>query len=581
VPLHLGLSLSHNGAACLLGPGGLAIAIQEERLSRRKRDRLDLRGPALAIDAVLAAAGATVADLASVTLAPLPSAAAPHTDPALHAALRRVPAVHRVPHHLAHAASAVAWHGGEGDAMVVVADGAGSELADLSPGAHAVLVGPPAAPGAREAFSIYHLGDGRLRPVRKQLAPPPAPARGLGTPLGPFASPGAMYQAVAQYLFGSWDAAGKVMGLAAFGLGRSDLLAPTAFWRPDGPAVVFHDGLSGAGGVLARRVGSAARPSPPLEREPVAIWLAASVQRALEALLLHLATEAARLADACRDEGGRPSRLLLAGGSFLNALANEAIVRAGLFDEVFIVPAAEDSGTALGAASLGAGGGLPGAAVPARVGLLDDALGPAPSDAALAAAALSLAAAGQDISRLEPAALADTLAADLDAGRVVALYDGRAELGPRALGHRSILFDPRREDARERMNFDVKRREGFRPFAPAVLADAAGAFFDLGPAPSSPWMLRVVPVRAERLRDLPGVVHVDGTARVQTVSNPALLLHRVLEAFAARTGVPVLVQTSFNVAGEPLVESPEDAARTFLGTAIDVMALGPWCVRRR
>ncbi len=574
---HLGLSLSHNGAACLLGPG-VVVAVQEERLSRRKRDRLDLRGTARAIDAVLADAGLAARDLASVALAPIPSAAAARADLAGYEGLRDVPVVHWISHHLAHAASAVAWHGDGGDAMVVVADGAGSELADLPADERAVIVGPPPMHGAREAFSIYHLRDGSLRPALKQLAAPPAAPRGLGTPLGPFASPGAMYQAVAQYLFGSWDAAGKVMGLAAHGLGRSDLMPPEAFWRLEGASVVFQDGLSGAGGLLARRVGSSARLAPPLERDPTALWLAASVQRALEALLLHLATQAARHADALSP---RPRRLLLAGGSFLNALANEAIVRAGLFDEVFIVPAAEDSGTALGAVALAAGGGLPARATPALLGLTDDALGPAPQAAAIDAAAASLAAAGHSVERLAPEPLAAALAAELDRGRVVALFDGRSELGPRALGHRSILYDPRRHDARDRLNFEVKRREGFRPFAPAVLAEAAGAWFDLGPAPSSPWMLRVVPVWPARRAGIPGVVHVDGTARVQTVAASGLLLRGVLEAFADRTGVPILVQTSFNVAGEPLVETPADAARTFLGTAIDVLALGPWCVRRR
>jgi carbamoyltransferase len=179
---------------------------------------------------------------------------------------------------------------------------------------------------------------------------------------------------------------------------------------------------------------------------------------------------------------------------------------------------------------------------------------------------------------LPDALLCDRVATELSRGRIVFWFQGRMEWGPRALGHRSLLADPRREDMRELINAKVKLREPFRPFAPAVLEERAADFFDW--SIPSPFMLFTVPVLPQAKGLIPAVTHVDGTARIQTVdreSNP--LFRKLLEAFDQETGVPILLNTSFNV-NEPIVCTPEEAIRCFMRTEVDWLVLGNLLVRR-
>jgi carbamoyltransferase len=180
----------------------------------------------------------------------------------------------------------------------------------------------------------------------------------------------------------------------------------------------------------------------------------------------------------------------------------------------------------------------------------------------------------------ESRSLEADLAVCIANGHITARFAGGAEYGPRALGNRSILCDPRRPDMKDHLNARVKHREGFRPFAPAVLEDCAGAWFDI--RDRSPFMLRVVPVREDVRSRIPAVVHVDGSCRVQTVSNnenPGF--YKLIREFEALTGVPVILNTSFNVAGKPIVETPKNAVDCFINTEIDVLALGPVLVSKR
>ena len=174
------------------------------------------------------------------------------------------------------------------------------------------------------------------------------------------------------------------------------------------------------------------------------------------------------------------------------------------------------------------------------------------------------------------------MAARLAEGAVVGWVQGAMELGPRALGNRSLLGDPRDPAIRDRLNREIKRREDFRPFAPSVLAEEAAEWFELGrPTPATDFMLLALPLRAARRAQVPGVAHVDGTSRVQTVSRDANpRFHRLLRAFEARTGVPMLLNTSFNDQ-EPIVCTPEDALDTFVRSGIDFLALGDHLVDRR
>ena len=267
-------------------------------------------------------------------------------------------------------------------------------------------------------------------------------------------------------------------------------------------------------------------------------------------------------------------------------MANGRIVREGPFRDVWVQPAAGDAGGALGAALAVAHGTLgadrqPGEPDGMGGALLGPAFSDAEAEAALRAAGLP-ADPAHDLEEQTAALLAD--------GLTVGWVQGRLEFGPRALGARSILADPRDPEAQRRVNLQVKFREGFRPFAPAVLAERAAEWFEIDG--ESPYMLVVAPVRGAepaggeglaKLRavrsPLPAVTHVDGSARIQTVgagANPPF--RRLLEAFERRTGCPALLNTSLNVRGEPLVNTPADAVRCFLHTHLDALALGPFLV---
>jgi carbamoyltransferase len=281
--------------------------------------------------------------------------------------------------------------------------------------------------------------------------------------------------------------------------------------------------------------------------------------------------------------------LCLAGGVALNCVANGRLLREGPFERLWVQPAAGDAGGALGAA-LAAWHQHHGAPRSAESpdAMRGSYLGPAYGREALAAFLDGL---GIPFEEIGFEALPDHVAGLLAEGRVVGWFQGRMEFGPRALGARSILADPRGRGVQRTVNLKIKFRESFRPFAPSVPRDRLADWFDLDA--DSPYMLLVAPVRGARIEGvglarlkgiespIPAVTHVDGSARIQTVhrgTNP--LYHRLLEAFEERTGCPVLVNTSFNVRGEPIVCTPGDAWRCFRRTHLDVLVLGPFVVRR-
>ncbi|MDE3205969.1 MAG: carbamoyltransferase [Acidobacteriota bacterium] len=288
--------------------------------------------------------------------------------------------------------------------------------------------------------------------------------------------------------------------------------------------------------------------------------VARSVQERLEEVIVELAHWLHRATG--------ETRLAMAGGVALNCVANSRLAAEGPFARIWVQPAAGDAGTALGGALY----------VSHRLGdrpqpLPTAALGRGWSDSELEA---QLVDAGVAFERPDDlvGAVADVLAAD----GVVAWFQGRSEFGPRALGHRSLLANPGRPETVDRMNA-IKGREQFRPVAPMVLAERASDIFE-GPFPS-PYMLFTHTVRPEWRERVAAAVHVDGSARVQTVdaaSEP--LVHDLLEAFEARSGVPVLVNTSFNTAGRPMVDDPRDALECFGSAPVDLLAIGPFLLRR-
>jgi carbamoyltransferase len=289
--------------------------------------------------------------------------------------------------------------------------------------------------------------------------------------------------------------------------------------------------------------------------------LAASLQAVLEEVLLDLAR--------WLHERTGARNLALAGGVALNCVANTRLFAETPFERVWVQPAAGDAGTALGGAyTVAVQGGDP------VVGMPTPALGRGFPEEEIEQA---LRTARVPYER--PADVAETVAEALAADGIVAWVQGRSEYGPRALGHRSLLAHPGRPENLTRLN-DVKGREQFRPVAPMVLLERAGDLFSRGPLPS-PYMLFVHDVHPDWRDRIPAVVHVDGTARIQTVAaGEEPLVARMLAAFERRTGLPVVVNTSLNTAGRPMVDDLKDALECFGSTPVDLMAIGPFVLRR-
>ncbi|WP_343676660.1 carbamoyltransferase [Paraburkholderia heleia] len=347
----------------------------------------------------------------------------------------------------------------------------------------------------------------------------------------------------------------------------------------------FHKGLTLTNERFDRLFGGPPRvPESRITRREMD--LAASIQAVTEDVML-------KISRTLRDLTGA-ANLCLAGGVALNCVANGKILRAGIFDDIWIQPAAGDAGGAVGAAYL-ADFNMLGGVRPAPVGAKDSQhgsfVGPEYGDDEIVA---FLSQSGATSHLLDQADAGAAKIASLLAGqKIVAIFSGRMEFGPRALGARSILGDPRAATTQSRMNLKIKFRESFRPFAPIVLKRSAADYFELGS--DSPYMLIVAPLREEHRwvpeassdtedmlqivnavrSTVPAITHVDYSARIQTVdedTNPRM--HSVLRAFEALTGCPLLVNTSFNVRGEPIVCTPEDAYRCFMRTEIDVLVMG-------
>ncbi len=318
--------------------------------------------------------------------------------------------------------------------------------------------------------------------------------------------------------------------------------------------------------------------------------LAASIQAVTEEIVL-------RLGRSVKKETGARN-ICLAGGVALNCVANGKLLRENVFDNIWVQPAAGDAGGAVGAAYAAYHGfmGQPRKLNGHMDGMAGSYLGPEYSDDEIAQ---RLTAAGAKLTRLDHAQMIDQTAQALADSKAVGWMQGRMEFGPRSLGARSILGDARSPSMQKTLNLKVKYRESFRPFAPAVLREDVGQYFDI--KSDSPYMLMVAPVVEDRRRamtaeeealfgidklnvprsDIPAVTHVDYSARVQTVhkeTNPDF--HALIEAFKAKTGCSVLVNTSFNVRGEPIVCTPEDAWRCFMGSEIEVLVAGNCLLRK-
>jgi carbamoyltransferase len=440
---------------------------------------------------------------------------------------------HYVEHHLAHAASCYypsPWD----DALVLSLDGTGEWTTTL-------------------------LARGRGARIEKLLE--------VAYPH----SLGVLYGAATQYLgYRVYQDEWKIMGLAAYGrpqyadqVRRLVQPAGDGTFRLDLRYFSFQlaDKKTWYGPRFQELFGPPRGPDEPIDSERCAD-LAASFQLVTEEIALGLVRHLLRI-------GGGSRRLCLAGGVALNSVLNGKILSETEVEDLFVQPAANDPGAGLGAALYVHHALLGGRRCgPMRHAYLGPEFGPERQRSALAAAGLRYRECAQ-IER-ETAAL-------IAAGKVVGWYQGRMEYGPRALGNRSILADPRRAEMKDVVNAKVKFRERFRPFAPSILVERVGEYFEGGrPAP---FMIVVLPVRPERRASIPAVTHADGSGRLQTVereTNPRY--YRLIEEFERLTGVPVIMNTSFNVQGEPIVCTPEQAVACYLGSGLDALVVGDYLV---
>ena len=554
----------HDVSACLLRDGEIATAIEKERLTREKHDTGFYQE---VVDYCLAAEGIGLGDVAFVVrnsyILPVEEMEqrlmhqyvpdyldGPEREAAAKSALflSKAGNVKTISHHVAHAYSAFAACPFEEGAIMVV-DGVGSYRSDVM-AQDAVDDDAPAL--ARESESYYTFNGSQLRPVKKVWL---EPARGfLSDEFYSMAGLGALYSRASMYIFGDWNKCGEVMGLAPYG--RPDRIKPLV-WLEDGKLVAPEWGAD-FDKPFVDEDGASWDDSPHMQHWKDMAW---RIQADTEAVLL----ERARW---LREETGAKN-LCIAGGVALNCVANGRLMQESGFDNIWIQPAAGDNGVAIGCAFYG------------HLALQDRPRGRQMTHAFLGreySAGEMEQAATRGLAKIEAARkhcddVCEETARLLAEGKIFGWFQGRSEFGPRALGNRSILADPRTAEMKDRLNARVKFRQAFRPFAPIVLEERADEIF-LGKG-DSPFMLVAKDVHPDWRSKIPAITHVDGSARVQTVSkdvNPRL--HALLTAFAAITGVPVLLNTSFNIRGEPIVETPEDAMRCFLSTGIDQLVLG-------
>jgi carbamoyltransferase len=559
----LGLNTyDHDVSACLLRDGAIAFAIAKERITRAKHASGFYKE---VIDYCLEAEGITLDDVDLVVrncyILPVGEMEerlvyfdAPgflpefeREDAAKHPLyLKHSDKVVTISHHLAHAYSAFAVSPFE-DGVVMIVDGVGSYRSDVM---EAFPTSDAATPLARESESYYKFSGTNLECLKKVWM---EPDRGfLSDEFYTMPGLGALYSRASTYIFGDWNKCGELMGLAPYG--RRDQVKPllemrdgqlhVPTWTADLKQPFVFDGSNW-------------EKSPSMRHWEDLAW---RTQDDTENVLLARARW-------LRESTGAKN-LVMAGGVALNCVANGRLAREGGFDNVWIQPAAGDDGIAIGCAYYGWLEILK----QRRSFVMDHAfVGRRYSDQDV----------DKELQKFLVRIQADVVKSDnvcrdtaklLADQKVIGWFQDRSEFGPRALGNRSLIADPRKPEMKDILNSRVKHRQAFRPFAPLVLAERMTEIFE--GEEDSPYMLIAKPVRPEWRDKIPAIVHVDGTARVQTVreaTNPRL--YRLLKEFEALTGVPVLINTSFNIKGEPIVETPQDAVNCFLTTGVDHLVI--------
>ena len=560
----LGLNTyDHDVSACLLRDGAIAYAIAKERITREKHASGFYKE---VIDYCLDAEGITMDDIDLVVrncyILPVPEMEdrlmyqdLPGFLPEYERAEAKAHPWFRsnsdkvvtISHHLAHAYSAFAVSPFESGAIMIV-DGVGSYRSDVN---EQFPEADTATPLARESESYYTFSGTQLSCIKKVWM---EPDRGfLSDEFYNMPGLGALYSRASTYVFGDWNKCGELMGLAPYGRhGNIESLMSirdNKLTVPRWTAKLNKPYIPDAGEKWDT--------SPAMKHWEDVAW---RVQDDTEKVLL------ARTAW-LRDTTGAQN-LCIAGGVALNCVANGRIAREGGFPNVWIQPAAGDDGIAIGCAYYGWHEILK----QPRSFVMEHSYVGKPYTDADVNKALSKSLVSIQTTQSRSDNIARDTARLLADQKVIGWFQDRSEFGPRALGNRSLIADPRKAEMKDILNSRVKHRQPFRPFAPIVLYERAKEVFE--GEEDSPFMLIAKNVRPEWRDKIPAIVHVDGTARVQTVreaTNPTL--YRLLKEFEALTGVPVLINTSFNVKGEPIIETPRDAVICFLTTGIDHLVM--------
>jgi carbamoyltransferase len=549
----------HDSTACLVIDGKIAVAIEEERLTREKHTRAF---PEKAIDRCLSVAGLNPKDIDAVAVSIRPSKdwtrkvfyglthipSAPRFVVAdLGRGLGRQfvfwnwyrntwpkngPKVYSVPHHVAHAAGTFLVSPYE-DAAIMSIDGSGewaTSFVGQGNGNHVTCFSESFSPNSLGSFYEAATEFCGFRTNYDE---------GKTMGLAPFGDPEVFGKTV-----------DRIVTVDAKGVIRMDMsYFEHRFWRNQRCSPKF--------------IAAFGSPRKGKEFETNHKNVAAAFQKVLEERALNLCSVLRKRT--------KSRYLIIAGGVALNSVMNGRILREAGFDDIYVMPAAGDNGTAIGAAFHVYNTVLN----QPRVFVHDNPfLGTSYSDEHIGKviSECKLSAKRHDnISSVAARMLAD--------GMILGWFQGRMEIGPRALGNRSILANPTLPYMKDKINAEVKHREAFRPFAPSVTVEAKDRYFDI--IGESPVMLKVCPVKPQMRDLLPAITHVDGSARLHSVSkltNP--LFHDLLEKFGALTGTPVLLNTSFNIQGEPIIESPEDAIRCFFSTGLDALVVGSFLITK-
>ena len=544
--LVVGVNRTSDASVCVLGSDAFICSVQKERLTRQKHD------------------WGAVGDFSNHYVARIPALQRPvdlvvecfssdreisnlqEYDRELREVLkfRKEPRVVRISHHLAHLYSTFLLSPFERAALMVI-DFQGSRVRDFT---ETWPVNGQVSPDAVEVSSFYLCDQSGFTCLGKQLWDENR-ARPVGL--------GCFYNYLTITMFPGQGNEGKVMGLAPYGDPDALKLPPLevseekVFIPPEWHQT-FHD---------RRRFGFFQNGSGSFE---ACANLAAAGQRCFEDALLRVA--------AWVQEKTGCDNLCFTGGTALNCVANGRLLRESKFKDIFIPPSPHDGGTALGCALYGLTECLN---VRSRFQWINDFTGPEP-----VYDSLEEQLAQENLIVEKPSDIIGEMVQLIQSGQVVALYQGGSELGPRALGHRSIVADPRGPSIKAWINEHVKGREWFRPLAPVALEETASKYFVVDRP--VPFMQFAVDVRAEHRELLPAITHVDGTARLQTVSRKNdEFFYSLLKAFEARTGISLLLNTSFNGQDEPIVETPAEAIRCFLRTAVDVLVMPPYIISKR